>query len=140
VTLLQYGGVAITADSQAKNACRQAEIPLSALFKIPGTTSAFYRLYLCIYGARWACLIPVSVRPESPRSRFASDGSGNAESGRTFALRACTGRHVIAPDQPFKPDLHRAAEFVYWNCRHQLVGSTPGPESSLYQRSDLTKS
>jgi hypothetical protein len=28
---------------------------------------------------------------------------GNAEHGRTFALRACTGCHVVAPDQPFKP-------------------------------------
>jgi hypothetical protein len=29
--------------------------------------------------------------------------AGNAEDGRTFALRACTGCHVVAPDQPFKP-------------------------------------
>jgi mono/diheme cytochrome c family protein len=29
--------------------------------------------------------------------------AGNAEDGRTFALRACTGCHVVAPDQPFEP-------------------------------------
>jgi cytochrome c1 len=28
---------------------------------------------------------------------------GNAEDGRTLALRACTGCHVVAPDQSFKP-------------------------------------
>lgn len=28
---------------------------------------------------------------------------GKAEAGRTFALLACTGCHVVAPDQPFKP-------------------------------------
>jgi mono/diheme cytochrome c family protein len=27
----------------------------------------------------------------------------NAEAGRALALRACTGCHVVAPDQPFKP-------------------------------------
>ncbi len=28
---------------------------------------------------------------------------GNSEAGRTFALLACTGCHVVVPDQPFKP-------------------------------------
>jgi mono/diheme cytochrome c family protein len=28
---------------------------------------------------------------------------GNAEAGRSMALLACTGCHVVAPDQPFKP-------------------------------------
>lgn len=28
---------------------------------------------------------------------------GKAEAGRTFALQACTGCHLVAPDQPFMP-------------------------------------
>jgi len=28
---------------------------------------------------------------------------GEAERGRTFALQACTGCHLVAPNQPFKP-------------------------------------
>ena len=28
---------------------------------------------------------------------------GSAEAGRSMALLACTGRHLVAPDQPFKP-------------------------------------
>src|ERR1035441_1476376 len=28
---------------------------------------------------------------------------GSAQDGRTLALVACTGCHVVAPDQPFKP-------------------------------------
>jgi mono/diheme cytochrome c family protein len=29
--------------------------------------------------------------------------AGDAKEGRAFALEACTGCHVVAPDQPFKP-------------------------------------
>jgi mono/diheme cytochrome c family protein len=29
--------------------------------------------------------------------------AGDAKEGRTFALEACTGCHVVASDQPFKP-------------------------------------
>ncbi len=32
--------------------------------------------------------------------------AGDAVAGQTFALRACTGCHVVAPDQPFKPIYH----------------------------------
>ena len=28
---------------------------------------------------------------------------GNVEAGRSMALLACTGCHIVAPDQPFKP-------------------------------------
>jgi mono/diheme cytochrome c family protein len=35
---------------------------------------------------------------------------GDAKEGRTFALEACTGCHIVALDQPFKPiyagDIH----------------------------------
>ena len=29
---------------------------------------------------------------------------GDADAGRALALIACTGCHVVAPDQPFKPE------------------------------------
>jgi len=29
--------------------------------------------------------------------------AGDAKEGRTFALEACTGCHIVASDQPFKP-------------------------------------
>jgi cytochrome c2 len=29
--------------------------------------------------------------------------AGDAKEGRTFAIEACTGCHIVAPDQPFKP-------------------------------------
>jgi mono/diheme cytochrome c family protein len=29
--------------------------------------------------------------------------AGDRANGRIFALRACTGCHIVAPDQPFKP-------------------------------------
>jgi|ERR1700722_17407560 mono/diheme cytochrome c family protein len=29
--------------------------------------------------------------------------AGDAKEGRTFALEACTGCHIVAPEQPFKP-------------------------------------
>jgi mono/diheme cytochrome c family protein len=32
---------------------------------------------------------------------------GNASAGRDFALRACTGCHIVAPDQPFAPLIDR---------------------------------
>ena len=32
-----------------------------------------------------------------------TSAEGKAEAGRTFALQACTGCHLVAPDQPFKP-------------------------------------
>lgn len=34
--------------------------------------------------------------------------SGNVEAGRALALQACTGCHVVASDQPFKP-IYRGA-------------------------------
>ena len=36
--------------------------------------------------------------------------SGDPQAGRALALQACTGCHIVAPDQPFKPiyagDIH----------------------------------
>ncbi len=33
----------------------------------------------------------------------ATVGGGNVQAGRALALQACTGCHVVAPDQPFAP-------------------------------------
>jgi mono/diheme cytochrome c family protein len=40
-------------------------------------------------------------------TQFAADAqpkpTGDAQAGRAFALDACTGCHIVAADQPFKP-------------------------------------
>ena len=56
--------------------------------------------------SRFAVLAIIAV--STPGGAPAADAQvkpveGNAEDGRTLALRACTGCHVVAPDQPFKP-------------------------------------
>jgi mono/diheme cytochrome c family protein len=49
---------------------------------------------------------------------------GKAEAGRSFALLACTGCHVVAADQPFKP--------VYSGLPH------PPDFKEIANRSELT--
>jgi mono/diheme cytochrome c family protein len=49
---------------------------------------------------------------------------GKAEAGRSFALLACTGCHVVAADQPFKP--------IYSGLPH------PPDFKEIAKRSDLT--
>ena len=39
----------------------------------------------------------------SARAAKEQPAEGNVQAGRAFALLACTGCHVVAPDQPFKP-------------------------------------
>jgi len=39
----------------------------------------------------------------TPLGANAQTKPADAEAGRNLALRACTGCHVVAPDQPFKP-------------------------------------
>jgi mono/diheme cytochrome c family protein len=36
-----------------------------------------------------------------------SSASGRASTGRELALRACTGCHIVSPDQPFAPVIDR---------------------------------
>jgi mono/diheme cytochrome c family protein len=50
--------------------------------------------------------------------------AGKAEAGRSFALLACTGCHIVAPDQPFKP--------VYTGSPH------PPDFNEIANRSSLT--
>lgn len=50
--------------------------------------------------------------------------AGKAEAGRSFALIACTGCHVVAADQPFKP--------IYSGLPH------PPDFRDIANRSDLT--
>jgi mono/diheme cytochrome c family protein len=52
--------------------------------------------------------------------------AGNAEAGRSFALLACTGCHIVAADQPFKP--------IYSGSPH------PPDFNEIANRSDLTAS
>jgi len=39
----------------------------------------------------------------SPMNAQTIFDEGKAEVGRTLALQACTGCHLVSPDQPFKP-------------------------------------
>jgi len=50
--------------------------------------------------------------------------AGKAEAGRSFALLACTGCHVVSADQPFKP--------IYSGLPH------PPDFKEIANRSDLT--
>ena len=42
-----------------------------------------------------AAIAPIAYAQTRPQ--------GDAQAGRTLALQACTGCHVVASDQPFKP-------------------------------------
>jgi cytochrome c553 len=57
--------------------------------------------------SRFAVLAIVAASAGAPPATSAQMQTtlvaGNAGDGRTFALRACTGCHVVEPDQPFKP-------------------------------------
>jgi mono/diheme cytochrome c family protein len=53
--------------------------------------------------------------------------AGDAAAGRTFALRACTGCHVVAPDQPFKPVYHGPPDPPAFNTiasRHDVTAAS----------------
>lgn len=53
---------------------------------------------------------------------------GNAAAGRALALRACTGCHVVAPDQQFAPLLRDAPDF-------RAIANRPGTTAAQLQRS-----
>lgn len=46
--------------------------------------------------------VAVWMAPSAPAQTKRAEG--NAAAGRTLALSACTGCHVVAPDQPFNPE------------------------------------
>ena len=51
-----------------------------------------------------AVIVVVSTAWAAPAANAQSKPvGGNVEAGRSLALLACTGCHVVAPDQPFKP-------------------------------------
>ena len=54
--------------------------------------------------AALAALVVISTAWAAPAANVQSKPvDGNVEAGRDLALLACTGCHVVAPDQPFKP-------------------------------------
>ena len=54
---------------------------------------------------RFAALIVIAVSAAwtAPANGQTKLVEGSAEAGRSMALLACTGCHLVAPDQPFKP-------------------------------------
>jgi mono/diheme cytochrome c family protein len=67
---------------------------------------------------------------------------GNAEAGNRLALLACTGCHVVAPDQPFKPvysgpphppdfkDVANKPDITAESLRRHLESLPPVPQNS----------
>ncbi len=51
--------------------------------------------------------------------------AGNVEAGRALALDACTGCHVVLPDQPFAPLIKRPPDF------HSIVNKPATTAASL---------
>ncbi len=85
----------------------------------------FYRRFIRIRHdiGTWtaaACVLSLAV----PAAACAEVDSGNIQTGRALALRACTGCHVVAPDQPFAP---------------VFTGPSPPPDfSAVANRSNTT--
>jgi mono/diheme cytochrome c family protein len=76
--------------------------------------------------------------------------AGDAKEGRAFALEACTGCHIVASDQPFKPiyagdvhppDFHEIANkpgVTADSLIHYLDTLPAIPKDSLMANADLT--
>jgi mono/diheme cytochrome c family protein len=76
--------------------------------------------------------------------------AGDAKDGRTFALEACTGCHIVAPDQPFKPiyagdshppdfkDIADKPGVTAESLIHYLDTLPAIPKDSLMANADLT--
>jgi mono/diheme cytochrome c family protein len=58
-----------------------------------------------------AILISLVASGGDAAERSRREYRGNADAGREFALRVCTGCHVVSPDQPFAPDLKGKPDF-----------------------------
>lgn len=58
----------------------------------------------------FAALAAIATLMTTSVGRTQTNVTGNVQAGRAMALAACTGCHLVAPDQPFKPiyqgDLH----------------------------------
>jgi len=57
---------------------------------------------LAVAAALWSAILGMTVRAAMAEEPSVSV----AAAGRALALTACTGCHVVAPDQPFKPVLN----------------------------------
>jgi mono/diheme cytochrome c family protein len=69
-------------------------------------------------------LIAAAAAQAELAARAQPNPAGDAKEGRAFALEACTGCHIVASDQPFKP-IH--------------VGDVPPPDfRNIANRSGVT--
>lgn len=76
--------------------------------------------------------------------------TGDPQAGRALALEACTGCHVVAPDQPFKPiyaarppppdfkDIANRPNVTAASLLHQLQSMPTIPKDSQMANADLT--
>jgi mono/diheme cytochrome c family protein len=58
----------------------------------------FFVLTVIIAAAAWALAVHMQAAHAQTKP-----AAGDPAAGRSLALRACTGCHIVAPDQPFKP-------------------------------------
>ena len=77
--------------------------------------------------------------------------TGDPQAGRALALEACTGCHVVAPDQPFKPiyaatprppdfkDIANRPNITAASLLHDLQSMPTIPKDSKMANADLTE-
>ena len=100
---------------------------------------------------RWAVLAAIAALAASPASAIAQlKLAGDPQAGRALALEACTGCHVVAPDQPFKPiyrgsprppdfqDIAGRAGVTAASLLHDLQSMPTIPKDSQMANADLT--
>jgi mono/diheme cytochrome c family protein len=86
----------------------------------------------------------------APAANAQTKPEGNAEAGQHLAIVACTGCHVVAPDQPFKPiytgsprppdfkDIANRSDTTAASLQHHLQTLPTVPKDSHMADPDLT--
>ena len=69
-------------------------------------------------------VILIAARVEAQDARPHPESTADAVAGRAFALLACTGCHVVSPDQPFAPDVAGAPDFQAIANRPDLTAAS----------------
>ena len=101
---------------------------------------------------RFAALVVVAVSASYAvlAARAQPNPGGDAKEGHNFALEACTGCHVVAADQPFKPiysgeihppnfkDIANKPDVTAQSLIHYLDTLPTIPKDSQMANADLT--
>ena len=100
---------------------------------------------------RWAVLAAMAALATPPAGAIAQRKlAGDPQAGRTLSLEACTGCHVVAPHQPFRPiyrgavpapafqDIANRAGVTAASLLHDLQTMPTIPKDSQMANADLT--